>query len=48
MTFYIGIIAVSSDKTTTMIAYPDKTKGYVRVKSYGNVMYINQKNRLIH
>lgn len=30
-----GIIAVSADKAVNMIAYPDKTKGYVRVKSYG-------------
>jgi len=29
-----GIIAVSSDKNSTVIAYPDKTKGYVRVKPY--------------
>jgi len=29
-----GIIAVSADKSTTTIAYPYKTKGYVAVKSY--------------
>jgi hypothetical protein len=32
-----GIIAVSGDSKTTVIAYPDKTKGYVRVKSYGKI-----------
>ena len=30
-----GIIAVSSDPRLSVVAYPDKTKGYVRVKSYG-------------
>jgi WD40 repeat protein len=30
----IGIVAVSSDEKITVLAYPDKTKGYVRVKSY--------------
>ena len=29
-----GIVAVSPDPKTTVLAYPDKTKGYVRVKSY--------------
>jgi WD40 repeat protein len=29
-----GIIAVSPDPKITVLAYPDKTKGYVRVKSY--------------
>jgi WD repeat-containing protein 45 len=33
-----GIIAVNSDSKCTVLAYPDKTKGYVRVKSYGNFM----------
>ena len=32
-----GIIAVNSDTKTTVIAYPDKTKGYVRVKFYGKI-----------
>jgi hypothetical protein len=32
-----GIVAVSSDPKITVIAYPDKTKGYVRVKSYGKI-----------
>jgi len=31
-----GIIAVSGDAKATFIAFPDKTKGYIRVKSYGN------------
>ena len=35
-----GIIAVSGDTKSTVIAFPDKTKGYIRVKSYGNI----QKN----
>ncbi len=30
-----GIIAVSSDPRLSVVAYPDKTKGYVRVKSFG-------------
>ncbi len=30
-----GIVAVSADARTSVLAYPDKTKGYVRVKSYG-------------
>jgi len=30
----IGIVGVSSDPKVTVLAYPDKTKGYVRVKSY--------------
>ena len=30
-----GIVAVSADPKVTVLAYPDKTKGYVRVKSYG-------------
>jgi hypothetical protein len=30
-----GIVAVNSDTKSTVLAYPDKTKGYVRVKSYG-------------
>ena len=29
-----GIVAVSPDPKVTVLAYPDKTKGYVRVKSY--------------
>ena len=29
-----GIVAVSPDSKITVLAYPDKTKGYVRVKSY--------------
>jgi WD40 repeat protein len=29
-----GIVSVSSDPKITVLAYPDKTKGYVRVKSY--------------
>lgn len=29
-----GIVAVSPDAKITVLAYPDKTKGYVRVKSY--------------
>jgi len=29
-----GIVAVSPDSKVTVLAYPDKTKGYVRVKSY--------------
>jgi WD40 repeat protein len=33
-----GIIAVSSEPKTTVLAYPDKTKGYVRVKSYDKSM----------
>lgn len=33
-----GIIAVSGDPKTTVIAFPDKTKGYVRVKSYGEIL----------
>ena len=32
-----GIMAVSCDPKTTVIAFPDKTKGYIRVKSYGNL-----------
>jgi hypothetical protein len=30
-----GIVAVSADSKVTVLAYPDKTKGYIRVKSYG-------------
>lgn len=30
-----GIIAVNSDSKITVLAYPDKTKGYVRIKAYG-------------
>ena len=30
-----GICAVSGDSKDTTIAFPDKNKGYVRVKSYG-------------
>lgn len=30
-----GILAVSGDSKNTIIAFPDKTKGYIRVKSYG-------------
>lgn len=29
-----GLVAVSSDPKITVLAYPDKTKGHVRVKSY--------------
>jgi len=29
-----GIVAVSADSKITVLAYPDKTKGYVKVKSY--------------
>jgi WD40 repeat protein len=29
-----GIVAVSADPKITVLAYPDKTKGYIRVKSY--------------
>lgn len=29
-----GIVAVSPDAKVTVLAYPDKTKGWVRVKSY--------------
>jgi WD repeat-containing protein 45 len=29
-----GIVAVSPDPKITVLAYPDKTKGYIRVKSY--------------
>ena len=32
----IGIIAVSSDLKTNVIAFPDKTKGYATVKKYEN------------
>ena len=35
-----GIIAVSGDSTKTTIAFPDKTKGYVRIKSYGNFNFL--------
>ena len=34
-----GIIAVSGDSKNTTIAFPDKNKGYIRVKSYGNKSY---------
>lgn len=30
------MIAVSSDQKSSVIAYPDKSRGYVRVKSYDN------------
>jgi hypothetical protein len=30
-----GIVAVNSDAKSTVLAYPDKTKGYVRIKAYG-------------
>jgi len=30
-----------------MIAFPDKAKGYVRVKSYG-IINIMKKNHLVH
>ena len=39
-----GIVAVSSDPKVTVLAYPDKTKGYVRVKSYGKLLIKNFKN----
>jgi hypothetical protein len=42
-----GIVAVSSDPKITVIAYPDKTKGYVRVKSYGKFAKINLYNFFI-
>jgi WD40 repeat protein len=29
-----GIVAVSGGNKVTVLAYPDKTKGYVRIKSY--------------
>ena len=29
-----GIVAVSPDPKVNVLAYPDKTKGYVRIKSY--------------
>ena len=35
--YYLGIIGVSGDKSIDMIAFPDKTKGHVTVKSYGNI-----------
>lgn len=35
-----GIVAVNSDSKSTVLAYPDKTKGYVRVKSYGKIRLI--------
>ena len=35
-----GIFAVSGDSKTTTIAFPEKSKGYVRVKSYGNKVSI--------
>lgn len=31
-----GIISVSSDPKINIIAFPDKTKGYVTVKKYEN------------
>jgi len=30
-----GIVAVCGDGKNTIIAFPEKSKGYVRVKSYG-------------
>ena len=35
-----GIIAVSSDPKVTIIAYPDKIKGYVKIKSYGKLLFV--------
>ena len=34
-----GIIAISGDSSTTTIAFPEKSKGYVRVKSYGRINF---------
>jgi hypothetical protein len=33
-----GVVAVNSDSKLTVLAYPDETKGYVRVKSYEKAM----------
>ena len=33
-----GVIAVSGDGKNTTIAFPEKSKGYVRVKSYGTLL----------
>ena len=37
-----GIIAVSTDAKVTIIAYPDKIKGYVKVKNYGKISYFTR------
>ena len=42
-----GIIAVSGDPKSTEIAFPDKTKGYIRVKSYGKIISLFLKKFLI-
>ena len=42
-----GILAVSGDPKTTVIAFPDKTKGYIRVKSYGKFDNISNLNMQI-
>ena len=34
LNYYKGLVAISADKNSTTIAFPDKNKGYVRVKSY--------------
>ena len=43
-----GIVAVSADPKVTVLAYPDKTKGYVRVKSYGKKFIIKSFFRQIN
>ena len=45
MLLKIGIIAVSSDPKINVIAFPDKTKGYVTVKKYEN--YVNVSTNTI-
>jgi hypothetical protein len=46
--FYQGIIAVSSDPKINVIAFPDKTKGYVTVKKYENYMNISTNTISCH
>jgi len=43
-----GIIAVSGDPKSSVIAFPDKTKGYIRVKSYGVNYFYNILNGFIY
>jgi hypothetical protein len=43
-----GIIAVSSDPKVNIIAFPDKTKGYVTVKKYENYALLFTKTIPCH
>ena len=44
----LGIIAVSSDSKINIIAFPDKTKGYVTVKKFENFNTVFTKTISCH